>query len=186
MSTGTRKKTYASPGESVSFRASSPGRLLHDAHLRMSAGLMRTLRSEGHKLTTEGWGVLSLLCESDELSQFEISERVGKDRHHTSRLIDALEQQGLVVRKPDAHDRRVKLVALTDKGRVTRRKLLRTVSAFVDGVFEGVSERDFDTFIRVLAHITERLASPDPGAPPKSRSRRAGSAQREEGMTGRA
>lgn len=163
-----------------SFAQASPGRLLHDAHVRMSAGLVQTLRGEGYRLTTEGWALLSLLSESDELPQLEISERVGKDRHHTSRLIDALEQQGLVVRKPTASDGRVKLVALTEKGRDTRRALLRVVSAFVDGVFEGVPPSDFEAFIRVLSHVAGRLpargqrddACPDAPAAPKRRSRR--------------
>ena len=151
---GRTTQAASGPGR---FARSSPGRLLHDAHLRMSAGLVHTLRGEGHRLTTEGWAVLSLLSENDELPQLEISERVGKDRHHTSRLIDALEDQGLVVRKPSASDRRVKLVALTAKGRDTRRTLLRAVAGFIEGVFDGVAPRDFEAFVRVLAHISGRL-----------------------------
>lgn len=142
---------------SAALSRSSPGRLLHDAHMRMSAGLVHALRSEGHDLTTEGWAVLSLLSESDELSQLEICERVGKDRHHTSRLIDGLEQQGLVVRKPIADDRRVKVVFMTEKGRDTRRKLLHLVGAYLEFVFDGVSHQDYSAYIRVLEHILSRL-----------------------------
>jgi DNA-binding MarR family transcriptional regulator len=149
----------------------------------MSTGLVHALRGAGHELTTEGWSLLSLLAENDELSQLEIGERVGKDRHHTSRLIDALEQQGLVVRRSTTDDRRVKLISVTDKGRAVRRKLIRVVLAYLDGVFEGVSRRDFDAFIRVLWHITDRLptrnhqgnAEPGPVAPLTVRARRSGS-----------
>lgn len=128
----------------------------------MKAGLVHTLRREGHTLTAEGWAVLSLLSETDELSQVEISDRVGKDRHHTSRLIDGLERQGLVARTPSADDRRVKLVCLTDRGGATRRRLLHAVSGFVDDVFEGVSQHHFDAFIRVLTLISERLPEQSP------------------------
>lgn len=139
-----------------------PGRLLHDAHLRLGAGLVQVLRREGYDLTKEGWALLSLLSENDKLSQLEISERVGKDRHHTSRLIDSLETQGLVARGSTPEDRRVKLVAVTDKGREVRRKLLRVVAAYLEDVFEGVSDKDYDAFIRVLDHIVARCPARNP------------------------
>lgn len=53
MSSGSKKKPHASSGGRASFAKTAPGRLLHDANMRMSAGLMLKQRCEGHKLTKE-------------------------------------------------------------------------------------------------------------------------------------
>lgn len=137
--------------------ARSPGRLLHHANVRLRMGLVRALERAGFGLSVEGWVVLSLLWEADGLTQLEIGERVDKDRHHTSRLVDALEQQGLVARRSADGDRRLKRVALTKRGREVRPELTRVVNGYLAHTFEGIEPRDYEGFLRCLEHIIARI-----------------------------
>ena len=68
-------------------------------------------------LTPPDAGILRMLGASGGLSQQELSARLGI---HPSRLVgilDALEEQRLVERKPNADDRRQYALHLTEKGR---------------------------------------------------------------------
>jgi DNA-binding MarR family transcriptional regulator len=139
----------------------SPGKLLHDAHVRLSAGFVEALGEAGHQLPIGAWAVLSLLWEEDNLPQFEIGARIGRDRHQTSRVIDSLSQQRLVTRESISEDRRVKHVALTDTGRAARTGLRRVATRYLERTFTGVTQEDYDAFIRCLQHIVDRLNPTD-------------------------
>lgn len=158
-----RRRTAARSAVAIDLSTAkrSPGRLVHDAHVRLRAGLVRVLEGAGHDISAEGWSVLSILWEEDGLTQLAIGERVRKDRHHTSRLVDALEQQGLVSRASTDEDRRLKRVSLTALGRATRSKLTRIVTKYLEGVFEGISQSDYDVFIRCLEHVIDRAPQPE-------------------------
>jgi len=155
---GTAPRIFVTPA------FESPGKLLHDAHLRLSAGFGRALREAGHQLPIDAWAVLNLLWEQDNLPQFEIAARIGRDRHQTSRLIDSLDQAGLVSRRSVPEDRRIKRVVLTSRGRAARSTLGRLATRYLEDTFTGVSQRDYDGFIRCLQHI---VGGPKPNNEPK-------------------
>lgn len=152
------KRRRSPPKVSLSPRH-SPGKLLHDAHLRLSAGLVEALREAGYPLPIDAWAVLNLLWEEDALPQFEIGARIGRDRHQTSRLIDVLDRRQLVTREPISEDRRVKRVVLTDAGRAARTPLGRVATRYLEAAFAGVTQEDYDGFVRCLRHLAE---SPKP------------------------
>lgn len=135
----------------------SPGKLLHDAHLRLSTSFVGALGQAGYQLPIDAWAVLNLLWEEDNLPQSEIGARIGRDRHQTSRLIDCLDQQRLVTRESISEDRRIKRVVLTHTGREAQTTLGRVAIEFLEGTFAGVAQEDYDGFIRCLQHIVDRL-----------------------------
>lgn len=53
-----------------------------------------------------------------------LADRFRSDPSNLSAPLEALEQRGLVVRRPAAHDRRVRTVSLTDEGRALRQRLM--------------------------------------------------------------
>jgi DNA-binding MarR family transcriptional regulator len=61
--------------------------------------------------------VLGLLAERGDLSQRQLIEIMDADKSTMVYLIDELERQGLVQRRPDPADRRAYAVHLTDGGR---------------------------------------------------------------------
>jgi DNA-binding MarR family transcriptional regulator len=69
--------------------------------------------------------VLLLLDAREPESQQQAAKRLGVDRTTMVALIDALEDKGLVARRPDAEDRRRNVIALTGSGRKTLRQATR-------------------------------------------------------------
>lgn len=131
----------------------SPGRMIYRAHVAMRSGLLRILRNSGFELSVEEWVILSSLWEYGEMTQPELGARVGKDRHFVSRLLDSLASRHLVQRKGTTSDRRINRVQLTAQGERARTVLLAALTEFFDQVFSGVSQAQYETFMRCLDTI---------------------------------
>src|SRR5260370_13486805 len=58
------------------------------------------------------------------ISMRELAERLKSDPSNVTGLVDRLEARGLVERRPDPHDRRIKGLALTTAGARLRERLL--------------------------------------------------------------
>jgi DNA-binding MarR family transcriptional regulator len=75
----------------------------------------------GHRLTAAQACMLEGLTEP--MSQREAAVRLGYDPSNITALADALESKGLVERRPDPTDRRVKTLARTAEGELMARDL---------------------------------------------------------------
>lgn len=87
------------------------------------AGLDRTFRGDfkrskqiPHNLTLAQYQVISMVAERGQCAQKEIAENLGVTGPTVVRIIDALERKELVHRTRHERDRRIVLVALTDRG----------------------------------------------------------------------
>lgn len=65
-----------------------------------------------------GYLVLVAVADGDKPSQLDLVNRLAIDKTSMTRLIDALEDGGLVVRRADAADRRTRRIDITPKGGV--------------------------------------------------------------------
>jgi DNA-binding MarR family transcriptional regulator len=72
-------------------------------------------------------------------------------------LVDALEEEGLVVRAPHPSDRRATLVTLTKRGSALARALRRDQDGFASRLFADVDAAEVDAFTRVLDHVLARI-----------------------------
>jgi DNA-binding MarR family transcriptional regulator len=61
---------------------------------------------------------LLLLDEENELTIKQVAEALARSVSATSRLLDQLVMRGMISRREDERDRRAKLVAITEQGRV--------------------------------------------------------------------
>ena len=73
-------------------------------------------RFAGHELRKTHYGVLATLAELGPASQGPLADRLCLDRSDLVTVLDELEARGLVLRTPDATDRRRKIVQLTPAG----------------------------------------------------------------------
>ena len=85
----------------------------------------------------------------------ELTHRVILSQSALSRLVDRLEQRGLVLRYADEHDSRSVEIAFTEAGRHLTRKAARTNATAVEGAFaDRLSEAELDylhaVFYRLL------------------------------------
>lgn len=70
-----------------------------------------------HDLTLAQWVILSALWRQDGMLISEIADYTGNNAPAASRIIDRMEEAGLVKRVPSPDDKRVVRVHLTDHGR---------------------------------------------------------------------
>lgn len=109
--------------------------------------------------------VLMRLRELGPTRQSVLADLFGLAPRSITDVVDALERQGLAERRPDATDRRAKLVAITDAGEAsldvasaTRQRLLRQI-------FGALSQEDRVTLVRLLDALDEAArptATPQP------------------------
>ncbi len=101
--------------------------------------------------------MLAALHEWPDLSQRELADRVGINGPTVTHHLDRFEQDGLITRTPDAHDRRVTRVALTTKGE-RRHTVLSHVADRSDAELQAfLGERDAASLRRILTRLHTRL-----------------------------
>jgi DNA-binding MarR family transcriptional regulator len=92
---------------------------------------------------------------AEPLTLRELAARLTADPPYATLIVDDLEKRGLVRRTPHPHDRRAKLVQLTDAGRDAAARASAILDTPPDALRELPAE-DLATLVRVL----ERLQAP--------------------------
>lgn len=75
------------------------------------------------------------------------------------RMVDRLEEAGLVERRPDPNDRRARRLHLTDKSRQKLARLRERLEGLVDEIVAGLSEAEREEFRRLLTVVRSNLAA---------------------------
>jgi DNA-binding MarR family transcriptional regulator len=81
----------------------------------------------------------------------ELSQRMMVSNGNITGLVDRLCEQRLIVRRPSPSDRRVQIVSLTAEGRRFFRAMARVNAEWVGEIFAGLSARDIETLMPLLA-----------------------------------
>lgn len=104
--------------ESIEVRADTIGLIMELSH-RLADNVCAAAAEHG--LTPPQVRAIMTLREPAPMR--ELAERLACDKSNVTGLVDGLEQRGLVSRRADPTDRRIKQVAFTDAGRHTREAL---------------------------------------------------------------
>jgi MarR family transcriptional regulator, transcriptional regulator for hemolysin len=111
------------------------------------------LNQHGASLAT--WAVLRSAEHEEGLSQRELASRISIESPTLVRHLDRMEDEGLIARRRDEHDRRVVRVWLTAAGRRLYARL-RDVAHTVDAQLRSLlSEREVTTLEQVLPRIRD-------------------------------
>ena len=120
--------------------------------------MFRTFREHGEEVTPEQWAVLIRLWERDGVTQAELSEATFRDAPTMSRIVGGMEGRGLLERRPDPDDGRVRRVYLTREARRLKGKLVPLVEQIVGRLVAGIDERALATTRSTLRRMFENLA----------------------------
>jgi DNA-binding MarR family transcriptional regulator len=82
-----------------------------------------------HDLSPPQLGALKALDPERPVAMSELAGILGCDNSNVTGIVDRLEYRGLVERRPAEHDRRVKLLALTEDGQELRASLAERLHA---------------------------------------------------------
>lgn len=86
-----------------------------------------------------------------------LGQRLLASKGNISRLLDRMEADGLIARRPCAHDRRVSHVVMTDKGGAMFRKMARDHEAWADEIFAGLSGAELEHLVTLLDRVRRRV-----------------------------
>ena len=101
--------------------------------------------------------VVAALTVSGPVLMRALSEAVGVTPRTITGLIDALEKDGWVERRPHPTDRRATIVALTPAAEVAFAKLNQNYGQLSRDLVSGIPEADLHAALRVIEHISARL-----------------------------
>ena len=122
---------------------------------RFNRLLMRAMRPE--RLTVARWRCLAVLAEEDGIALGELADHAVIDRPALTHVIDQMEADGLVARRPDEADRRVVKVDLTDEGRALFDRVLPTAREVYAKAMREVPAKDYELMLALLRRMAAGL-----------------------------
>lgn len=120
---------------------------------RADAALRRAFQESGHDMTPEQWNVLARIREVEGMNQCQLGDKVLKDRHNMTRILNRLEKKGLIERQRCSDDRRSFRLYATDAGRTVERELTAVALKQRDYRYKGMSKQEIELLRGLLEQI---------------------------------
>ena len=127
------------------------GYQLRHANLKVVGGFAE--RIAPYNVTAAQFGLLVLVAANPGATQAALARAFGADRSAMVRLIDRLEDAGLVDRRAREGDRRSNAIVLTGRGAVLLERLKEEVRAFEDAATACLSREETETLLALLRRI---------------------------------
>jgi DNA-binding MarR family transcriptional regulator len=132
--------------ETLPFEIGETAHALRKAFDRMAAG---------HGVTRAQWKVLFRLTRQPGLRQVELADMLDIEPITLCRIVDRLEEAGLVERARDPEDRRAWRLHVTAKAKPLVEKLRAIADDMTSQAFAGIDPSDIETTRQVLARARE-------------------------------
>lgn len=133
------------------------GFLVHDLARAFTAAYAARMSSLG--LSRPQARAIAYVRRFPGVTQVELSEYLGVGRMAMTGLLDRMESKGLVERREDASDRRVKRVHLTKAAKDMQPQMESLARELHAGSITGVSARDLRNTVKVLQRILHNVES---------------------------
>ena len=92
----------------------------------------------------------------DKLTQRELASRIGIEEATLAGLLDRLQSDGWVARKPSEHDRRCKTVHLQPRAKKVLAKIFETAQGLRQELIADIPQSQLETCVRVLTRIRDK------------------------------
>jgi len=119
--------------------------------------LGKAFKAHGFHITPEQWGVLNCLWEEDGQTQTEIAERILKDKTNLTRMLDIMEREELLERRPHEKDRRSYRIYLTLKGEKLKENLIPIAMKINKVAIQSLILKEREVFKRLMNTINRNL-----------------------------
>lgn len=108
-------------------------------------------------LTKEQWSVMAVLWMEDGVSQQDLADATYRDRPGITRLVDNLEKEGWVERKPHATDRRTNLIFLTNKGKEIEKSVVKVINDTIDEITKDIKTEQLIQLRETFEQINQNI-----------------------------
>lgn len=119
--------------------------------------LASKLRKTGVPLTPEQFMLIDLLWNQGEMTQQQLADQLQKDKNSVTKLVDAIEKKGFVIRRQNMHDRRSNTLILTEKANQLKPGAKQKGIDILDQMLEGISEEELRVFLTTLHKLNENM-----------------------------
>ncbi|MCI5083911.1 MAG: MarR family transcriptional regulator [Saprospiraceae bacterium] len=138
------------PQDSLIFLTNRVGRLL-------AAAMRKMPEMEKYKLGPQDIAIMVDLWQKDGLKQQDLAVSTIKDKATITRGLGRLEERNMVVRVPDAQDKRNKRIYLTHLGKEMETELLPLAEKIVAEATKEISSEEVAICKKVLFEIYKQL-----------------------------
>lgn len=108
-----------------------------------------------YEISMWGYIVLTALADQPVRTQTALAQAIGADKSRIIADLDELQKRGLIRRQPDAADRRVRLLSLTEEGSRVRRAVQAAIRRREERVLAVLPPGDRESFLRSLQALSE-------------------------------
>ena len=115
------------------------------------------LRQKDVPLTPEQFLLIDLLWNHGSMSQQQLADQMQKDKNSVTKLVDAIERKGFVVRQQKALDRRSNTLVLTEKALELRDGAKQKGISILDEMLDGISETELRAFLATLNKLNVNM-----------------------------
>lgn len=129
--------------------------LINSVSLAWTTHLANALKS--HDMTTTKMRALAVLSISSPVTINELSLYALSEQSTMSRTLDALEEQGFVIRRPRPEDLRVREIDITPQGREAFGRVWPTMYDVLLKMFEGVDNAEYKAFTATLHKMIQNI-----------------------------
>jgi DNA-binding MarR family transcriptional regulator len=135
-----------------------PYYLLTRASLATTAAMKRRFAAAGIGFIRPAYlGSLMSLWREDGLKMIDLGRRSGLEPSTMTGLLDRMERDGLVERRPDPADRRVLKIFLTEAGAKARETVVRIVDETLTGIFLGIATDEIEALKKLMRKVLTNL-----------------------------
>jgi DNA-binding MarR family transcriptional regulator len=140
------------------------GFLVHDTARLLRRDFER--RSKGTGLTRAQWAVLAYVARNEGSTQAALADMLEIEPITLVRLLDKLEAAGLVERRPDPSDRRVRRLHLTEATGPLLGQLQELASETREAALAGLTDSERQQLTDLLMKVRANMSGRDLGAKP--------------------
>lgn len=112
---------------------------------------------DDYNISLDQWIILSLIYQKEGSNQKKLAEVSHKDRAVITRILNKLENEGLIERKNSYHDKREFLIYLTDKGNDLYKETAAIMSYNAQEIDDYFSENELKQFKSLLNNLRLKL-----------------------------
>jgi DNA-binding MarR family transcriptional regulator len=117
---------------------------------------------DGSEISFTQWIVLALVSSGIATTCAELSRNMDHNSGAMTRVVDQLEERGLLVRRRDDGDRRISNLSITEAGSRTVHELVGRVVDVWNDILRDFDRDEITQLIATLGKLLARLDSPEP------------------------
>jgi len=111
------------------------------------------------KVTREQARVLAYIAVNEGAKQADIARLMDVQKIRITKLVDDLEQKGLIKRKPDPNDRRVKKLYIEDTAQVVLKSIWQRLSDVSDIALSAIPPDQRNVLVTQLSNVRDLLVA---------------------------